>query len=206
MPRGARAKPAHRPSIVVIAGPNGAGKSTAAPALLRGALHVSEFVNADVIARGLSAFDPDSVAITAGRIMLRRLDELASKRVSFAFETTLASRHFARWIAKLKAEGFDFHLAFLWLPDPDAAVLRVATRVRMGGHGVPEDVIRRRYHRGLLNFFDLYRSLATTWLFYDSSAPQLPRLVAHGRGGRVMEVLDVATYRAVRKALKNAQT
>jgi len=206
MPRGARAKPAHRPSIVVIAGPNGAGKSTAAPALLRGALHVGEFVNADVIARGLSEFDPDSVAITAGRIMLRRLDELASKRVSFAFETTLASRHFAPWIARRKSEGYRFHLLFLWLPSADAAVLRVANRVRMGGHDVPEETIRRRYNRGLLNFFALFQPLATTWRMYDGSKQGRPHLIALGIGRRMTEVPDRAAWRAVRRVARDAQT
>ena len=104
-----------RPSIVILAGPNGAGKSTVAPALLHGALAVDEFVNADVIARGLSAFDPESVALTAGRVMLARLHELAEQRVSFAFETTLASRTFAPWLRDLKASGYAVHLFFLFL-------------------------------------------------------------------------------------------
>jgi len=141
------------PNLVVLAGPNGAGKSTAAPALLQGTLGVTEFVNADVIAQGLSAFDPDRVALAAGRIMLRRLQELARQGVSFAFETTLASRSFAPWIRELARTGYLFHLVFLWLPSADFAVQRVANRVRLGGHDVPEMTIRRRYHLGLYNFF-----------------------------------------------------
>jgi predicted ABC-type ATPase len=183
----------------VLAGPNGAGKSTAAPTLLRGALRVAEFVNADVIARGLSAFDPDSVALRAGRIMLRRLDELAMQRVSFAFETTLASRHFAAWLTKLKASGYQFHLLFLWLPSADTAVLRVATRVRLGGHGVPEATVRRRYDRGLLNFFELFQPLATTWRLFDSSRRATPSLIARGRGRLVEKVIDRAKWNAIRK-------
>jgi predicted ABC-type ATPase len=119
--------------VIVLAGPNGAGKSTAAPYLLRGALGVTEFVNADVIAQGLSAFAPEAVAVAAGRIMLARLRELASKRVSFAFETTLASRSFAPWLASVVAGGYSFHLLYLWLPSADLAVSRVADRVRFGG-------------------------------------------------------------------------
>ena len=102
-----------RPSVVVLAGPNGAGKSTAAPALLQGALGVTEFVNADAIARGLSAFDAERAALPAGRVMLRRLRDLARQRVSFAFETTLASRSFAPWLAELKRDGYSIHIVFL---------------------------------------------------------------------------------------------
>jgi predicted ABC-type ATPase len=121
-----------RPSVVILAGPNGAGKSTAAPALLQGALAVNEFVNADVIARGLSAFDPDAAALAAGRVMLTRLRELAAQRTSFAFETTLASRTFAPWLRDLAASGYDVHLFFLWLSSADLAIARVADRVRNG--------------------------------------------------------------------------
>jgi predicted ABC-type ATPase len=136
------------PNVVLIAGPKGSGKSTAAPALLTGTLGVTEFVNADVIAQGLSAFNPEGAAIAAGRIMLARLKELAASRQSFAFETTLASRTFAPWIADLVAGGYEFHLMFLWLPSADLAVDRVALRVRAGGHHVAEDVVRRRYAYG----------------------------------------------------------
>jgi predicted ABC-type ATPase len=127
----------HRPSVVILAGPNGAGKSTVAPALLHGALAVNEFVNADVIASGLSAFDPESAAIAAGRVMLSRIRELASQRVNFAFETTLASRSFAPWLRQLATSGYAVHLVYLWLPSADFAVERVAERVRAGGHNVP---------------------------------------------------------------------
>src|SRR5262245_44459100 len=125
------------PSVVILAGPNGAGKSTVAPALLQGPLAVNEFVNADVIARGLSAFDPQSVALAAGRVMRTRLRELAAQRISFAFETTLASRSLAPWLAGLKTDGYHVHLVFLWLPSADFAVDRVAQRVKTGGHAIP---------------------------------------------------------------------
>ena len=118
--------------VVVLAGPNGSGKSTAAPRLLRGVLRVEEFVNADIIARGLSAFAPEKVAMAAGRLMLSRLRQLASQGVSFAFETTLASRTFAPWLEELIAQGYRVHLVFLWLPDPEAAIARVAERVSNG--------------------------------------------------------------------------
>ncbi len=182
------------PSIVVVAGPNGAGKTTAAPALLRDALGVTEFVNADAIAQGLSAFNPERVAITAARLMLARLDELASRRATFAFETTLASRTFYPWLADLVAGGYRFHLLFLWLPSPDFAVARVADRVRRGGHGVPEAVVRRRYEAGLRNFFMLYQSLATSWRMYDNSRVSAPRLLAVGGRGTATEIAGEPTW------------
>jgi predicted ABC-type ATPase len=138
-----------RPSIVIVAGPNGAGKSTVAPALLHGALAVDEFVNADVIARGVSAFDPESAAIAAGRVMLARLYELAEQRVTFAFETTLASRTFAPWLRDLAVSGYAVHLVFLWLSSADLAVERVADRVRRGGRNVPAATVRRLTPQGI---------------------------------------------------------
>lgn len=157
------------PHLIIIAGPNGAGKSTAAPALLKDALQVDNFVNADVIAQGLCAYQPEKAAIQAGRIMLDRIHALANEKVNFAFETTLASRTFAMWIPKLQKEGYQFHLIFLWLQNADLAVFRVKERVKSGGHSVPEETIRRRYTAGLKNFFNLYSPLADSWQFYDNS-------------------------------------
>ncbi len=179
-----------RPSLVVLAGPNGAGKSTLAPRLLKGALGVSEFVDADVIARGISGFDPERAAFAAGRVMLARLRALAERRVSFGFETTLASRSFSPWIARLKRAGYEVHLVFLALPAAEVAVRRVAERVRMGGHSVPKATVRRRYRAGLQNFFGLYRVLTTSWRVYDNSGAAAPRLVAAGRADVVTRITD----------------
>lgn len=165
------------PHLIVIAGPNGAGKSKTAPSLLKGTLEVNEFVNADLIAQGLSGFQPEGAAFHAGRVMLERVHYLAKKRVDFAFETTLASRTFAPWISDLRKTGYSFHLVFLWLPNDDFAVARVAERVRMGGHNVPEETIRRRYYSGLRNFFHIYLSLADTWDLYDNSGSK-PKMIA----------------------------
>lgn len=171
-----------RPHVILIAGPNGAGKSTAAPVLLRDLLGVAEYVNADLIAQGLSAFDTESVAFQAGRVMLARLHQLAAQRRNFAFETTLATRSYVRWLADLRGTGYAVDLIFLWLPSPEMAIARVAERVRMGGHDVPEPVIRRRFHRGLQNFFCLYRPLADRWWFYDNSFPEgMVRVASGGR-------------------------
>lgn len=132
------------PKVVVIAGPNGAGKSTAAPAVLRNTLRVNEFVNADTIAAGLSAFSPDAVAVAvaAGRIMLDRLRDLAGEGRDFAFETTLASMSFAPWLRTLQLRGYAFHLVYLWLPTVELAIAMVAERVRRGGHAIAEDTVR----------------------------------------------------------------
>lgn len=180
------------PHVIVLAGPNGSGKSTSAPYLLRDEFAVTEFVNADVIAQGLSAFRPEGVAMEAGRLMLRRLDELATSRVSFAFETTLASRTFAPWLRKQMESGYHFHLLFLWLPSPEQNVARVASRVRAGGHHVPDETVRRRYRNGIQNFFHLYRPFCTSWRFYDNNAriPRQPRLIAQGAGATTERILD----------------
>lgn len=186
------------PSVVILAGPNGAGKSTVAPALLHGALAVTEFVNADVIASGLSAFDPDRAAIAAGRVMLARIRELASQRVNFAFETTLASRSFAPWLRQLVTSGYSAHLVFLWLPSADFAVDRVAERVRTGGHNVPPETVRRRYAAGLRNLFRLYQPLVSGWVLYDSSGP-VPRPVAEGLASHPPTVYDRDVWAAAQE-------
>ena len=177
-----------RPHIYVIAGPNGAGKSTAAPALLRDLLGLAEYVNADLIAQGLSAFDTQSVAFQAGRVMLERLHKLAARRGHFAFETTLAARGYLPWLRSLRADGFALDLAFLWLPSAEMAAARVAERVRLGGHDVPEAIIRRRYRRGLENFFRLYRPNADRWWLFDNATENAPSLIARGFETRVEEI------------------
>ncbi len=187
-------------NVVVLAGPNGAGKTTAAPELLKDALSVTEYVNPDVIAQGLSGFDPDAVALLAARLMLERMHVLAGARVSFAFETTLASRSYARFLAELTAKGYQVQLIFLWLPNGDTAVQRVAERVRMGGHAVPERTVRQRYAAGLRNFFELYQSLAAVWRVYDNSEPPGPRLMAEGSRNEKIRVLDRPTWQRMRRA------
>jgi predicted ABC-type ATPase len=182
------------PLVVIVAGPNGAGKSTTAPRLLQGALAVAEFVNADAIALGLSAFRPESVAVAAGRVMLARMRELARARADFAFETTLAGRDVARWLGTLRASGYRAHLVFLSLPSPELAVARVAERVRLGGHDVPEVVVRRRFVAGLRNFFGLYQDAVDTWQLYDNSALGHRRLIASRDAGANAVVLDTAGW------------
>jgi predicted ABC-type ATPase len=158
------------PNLIVIAGPNGSGKSTSAPALLRDYFGVTNYVNADVIAQGLAGFNPESVAMQAGRLMLHRMDELATARTNFAIETTLASRSYVPRILDLRSRGYRTHLVFFWLSSPEIAISRVAVRVSQGGHSVPEDVIRRRYDRSVYNLIHLYLPLMDTWRVYDHSA------------------------------------
>jgi len=187
-----------RPHVVVLAGPNGAGKSTAAPRLLRGRLGVSEFVNADTVARGLSAFAPEEVAVTAGRHVLRRLEELAALRRDFAFETTLATRTLAPRLERWRRAGYAVHVVFLWLPTADLAVARVQARVRAGGHDVPEETVRRRYRRGIENLFGQHQGIATSWRLYDNAGPR-PRLIAHGTADGAATVRDRVAWERVRE-------
>lgn len=186
-----------RPHIILIAGPNGAGKSTTAPALLQGVLRVKEFVNADTIAQGLSAFQPETAAFHAGRVMLERLHYLANEKVDFAFETTLSTRSFAPWIKGLQQTGYVCHIVFLWLPNADFALFRVQERVKMGGHNVPEEIIRRRYYSGIRNFFQIYQPLAETWNFYDNSASLCPSLIAMGSGKDIHSINDTKTWNII---------
>lgn len=186
------------PNLVVIAGPNGAGKSTMAPEILRLA-GVDEFVNADVIASNLAPGSPDTVAIDAGRIALRRMWALADVGQDFAFETTLSGRSFAPWFRALRNEqGYRIHLFFIWLPTAEQSVERVARRFRMGGHSIPPDIIRRRHALGLRNFFDLYAPIADYWALYENSS-RLKR-VAEKPIGELPRVYDRAVWEAMVKS------
>ncbi len=167
------------PNVILIAGANGAGKSTLAPFLLRDTFGITEYVNADTIAQGLSAFAPENSALEAGRIMLQRLKELSAKQKDFAFETTLSTRFYSRWLKELQLKDYRFHLIFLWLKNAELAIERVRERVRIGGHNVPEDIIKRRYAKGLHNFFHLYQPIADSWQVYNASMI-IPQKIAFG--------------------------
>jgi predicted ABC-type ATPase len=165
--------------IVIIAGPNGAGKTTFAREFLPAEADCPLFINADLIAAGLSPFRPETAAVRAGRLMLEEIDRHAAERNSFAFETTLSGRTYLKRIQAWREHGFTVKLIFLSLNTVDEAIARVATRVQHGGHDVAEDVIRRRFISGMRNFLELYRPLADYWQWFDNSGP-VPRLREEG--------------------------
>ncbi len=170
------------PTVYVIAGPNGAGKTTFATDYLPAFVRCREFLNADLIASGLSPFAPETQNLRAGRLLLERIHELADKRADFGFETTLSGRNYLKLLGDMKQVGYQVLLFFLWLPDVDLAVNRVAVRVRQGGHDVPIDDIRRRYFAGMQNLFQLYRPVLDRWWLYNASRLP-PELIAEEQQG-----------------------
>lgn len=165
--------------LYIISGCNGAGKTTASYTVLPEILKVKEFVNADEIARGLSPFNPEGMAIEAGRLMLLRIDELLLKGRDFAIETTLATRSYSRLVQRAQAMGYTVHLMFFWLNSVNLAEERVETRVQLGGHNIAKDIIKRRYHLGLHNLFEVFIPIVDEWMIVDNS--DLPReMVAEG--------------------------
>jgi predicted ABC-type ATPase len=167
------------PNLYIIAGCNGAGKTTASFTILPEMLNCKEFVNADSIAAGLSPFNPESVAIEAGRLMLSRINELTEARVDFAFETTLATRSYASLVKAVQQVGYKVTLLFIWLDSPETAIQRVADRVAAGGHHIPEATVRRRYQRGIFNLINLYLPICNSWLIVNNK-DVVPELVAKG--------------------------
>jgi predicted ABC-type ATPase len=155
--------------IFVFGGCNGSGKSTFATSFLYKLNPRPEFINADLIAAQLNPNDVDSVAISAGRIMLERLNYLSELQLDFAFETTLAARSFVPFLKRCQNNGYQINLFYIWLNSPQLAIFRVSRRVEAGGHNIPQNTIHRRYQRGLFNFFELYSTLAARWIVYDNS-------------------------------------
>ena len=156
------------PNLYIIAGCNGAGKTTASYTVLLELFKCKEFVNADSIAAGLSPFNPESVALEAGRIMLQRINVLLSESVDFAIETTLSTRSYVSFIKKAKELDYDVTLLYFWLSSPEMAMDRVATRVRKGGHHIPNEIVIRRYYRGIYNLFNLYIPICNNWIVFDN--------------------------------------
>lgn len=172
--------------LYIISGPNGAGKTTASYSVLPKILQCKEFVNADEIARGLSPFNPESVAIEAGRLMLGRIKELLFRNESFSIETTLATRSYFRLIEKAHQQGYNVTLLYLWLKSPEQAMERVAERVSKGGHNIPPDIIVRRYYEGIDNLFKIYMSIVDTWVLVNNS--ETPRSIV-ATGGKDQETV-----------------
>jgi len=191
--------------ILIIAGPNGAGKTTFAGEFLPHEAGCPEFVNADLIAAGLSPFHPDSVAIAAGRLMLKRIKELSANSKSFAFETTLSTRAYMRMIPQWRADGYRVKLYFLKLPDPEFAIRRVEQRVKHGGHDIPTSTILRRFARGWENLQEYYLRIVDEWAIYDGSS-QPPVLLETGENHSPQQLMeDSSQYQAPEKKPRRVQ-
>lgn len=167
--------------LYIIAGCNGAGKTTASKTILPKSLLVKEFVNADEIAKGLSPFNPEGVAIEAGRLMLKRIDELLNAGESFSIETTLATKSYINLVRRAQREGYMVHVLFFWLNSVELAKRRVADRVASGGHNIPLSVIERRYQAGLRNLFQIFMDEVDVWLIYDNSNNKGERVAFGGK-------------------------
>ena len=181
-----------KPILYIIAGPNGAGKTTASFNVLPGILDCKEYVNADEIARGLSPFDVESVAVQAGRLMLERIEFLLSQKTNFAIETTLATRSYSNLINKAKAIGYEVHIIFFWLNSPEMAYQRVAKRVSEGGHDIPKEVIRRRYWLGIKNLFTIFMPIIDYWELYNNTLET--RMIANSN-----EIIDPILFNYIKE-------
>jgi len=183
------------PNLYIIAGCNGAGKTTASYTILPEMLGCREFVNSDEIAKGLSPFNADSmaVAVEASRIMYKRIRELIMAQKTFALETTLASRSIAKLLQGAQEKGYYVTLLYFWLNTPDLAVERVRNRVASGGHNVSETVIRRRYKAGIQNLFELYMPICDYWMITDNSLSPI-EIIAKGYKGGKKDIFDVIIY------------
>lgn len=187
--------------LYIISGCNGAGKTTASYTVLPDVLECKEFVNADEIAKGLSPFNPESMAIEAGRLMLKRIDELLAAKVSFSIETTLATRSYTRLIKRAQSEGYKVSLIYFWLNSPELAVNRVLQRVNEGGHNVPLDVIYRRYQAGINNLFQIYMPCVDYWLLADNSVS--PRvIVAEGTRHGENRIYELELFKCIKNYVK----
>lgn len=182
--------------LYIIAGCNGAGKTTASYTVLPEMLNCKEFVNADEIAKGLSPFNADAVAVEAGRLMLSRIAMLLEKGETFSIETTLATRSYLNLVKKAQSQGYSVTLLFFWIDSPALAKNRVAQRVREGGHSIPSDVIERRYFNGLKNLFEIFMPIVDDWCLYDNNST-LAQLVATGGRNKECIVEEKITYEKI---------
>ncbi len=188
-------------NLYIISGCNGAGKTTASYTVLPEILNCKEFVNADEIARGLSPFNPSSVAIEAGKLMLQRIEELLKRNETFSIETTLATRSYVNLVKQAQEQGYSVRLLFFWLSTPELAVKRVAERVSKGGHDIPQDIIRRRYVAGINNLFKLFMPIVNYWAIFDNS--ETPRRkVAIGGKDTQTEIVNKALYDNIKYYVK----
>lgn len=190
-------------NVYIIAGPNGAGKTTFAREFLPHYADCRTFINADLIAQGLSPLSPDAAAFRAGRLMLEEIQRLADSGRDFGFETTLSGRTYMSLLRELRQRGYATHLFFLWLPTVGLALSRVKGRVREGGHDIPPSVVRRRFERSIRNFFVHYRPIAHSWTLFDNSA-QVPRVIARKRDGKLY-IIQTKLYAGLAARYENGQ-
>jgi predicted ABC-type ATPase len=184
-----------------MAGPNGSGKTTFAKLFLPDYVNCPNFVNADLIALGLAPFEPRAAAIKAGKLVLQQIHEYARRGVDFSFETTLSGKSYVSLLAELKSKGYALHLFFLWIPSPELAIARIKERVREGGHHVPAEDVRRRFARGINNFFTLYEPLLDSWTLFDNSKAK-PVLIAKRRNGS-KEVFNDGLFEMVQRSARS---
>lgn len=188
---------AKKASVYVIAGPNGAGKTTFAKKFLPKYANCKEFVNADLIAGGIAPFSPETAALSAGKILLNKIDDFSSKGKDFGFETTLSGRAYVRTLKELKSNGYEIHLFFLWIPTLEMALARIQDRVKRGGHNIPEPVVKRRFYKGICHLFGLYQPLLDSWTLFDNSREE-PHLVAMQNEGN-LKVIDQDLFSKIKK-------
>lgn len=184
-------------NIYIIAGPNGSGKTTFAKKFLPDYAKCPNFVNADLIAQGLSPFSPRLAAMKAGRLVLEQIHGLAEKNLDFAFETTLAGKSYFSFLKGLKNKNYSIHLFFLWIPNPELALARIKERVADGGHAVPVADVRRRFNRGIYNLFKLYKPILDSWMLFNN-AGATPSLIAEERERKLL-IIDKDLFDRITK-------
>ena len=172
-------------NVYIIAGPNGSGKTTFANKFLPDYVKCPNFVNSDLIAEGLSPFQPQLATMKAGRIVLEQIHDLAKKNLDFSFETTLSGKSHISFLSKLRNKNYSVHLFFLWVPTVELALARIRERVADGGHDVPAGDVRRRFRRGIYNLFRFYRPLLDSWMLFDNSSAK-PSLIAREKAGKLV--------------------
>ena len=188
-------------NVYIIAGPNGSGKTTFAVKFLPEYVRCPNFINADLIAHGLSPFSPGAAAIKAGKLVLEQIHRFANSGVDFAFETTLSGKLYVNLFKSLKAKGYKIHIFFLWIPDANLAISRIKSRVAEGGHDVPIQDVLRRFDRSVRNFFSLYQPFIDSWVLFNN-AGATPVLIAERKNGKI-RIVDESSYSDIVKGIGN---